>query len=195
MRMATLLITVLTLAGCGLSPQLIQIHPELARSADNIGQNQAVRLAVVDQRSDQAFGTRGGVYKDTALIRPANNLTAAVEAAVKQALQERGYNAYNPGDTGMTLDVRLKSLDYVPEAGSVVNRVEVNAVIQSLAQNPAGDQYTGTYKTGNTYEQPLTPSAARNEQMINEVLQRALDKLLADGKLHAFLTGQASGAE
>ena len=71
MRMATLLITVLTLAGCGLSPQLIQIHPELARSADNIGQNQAGRLAGGDQRSDQAFGTRGGVYKDTARIRPA----------------------------------------------------------------------------------------------------------------------------
>ena len=195
MRVFALLVTTLALAGCGLSPQLIQIHPEMARAADNIGQNQAVRLAVVDQRESEAFGTRGGVYKETALIRPANDISEAVASSVKQALQERGYNAYNPGDNAMSLDVRLVSLDYVPEAGSVVNRVEVSTVIRSVAQSPAGDEYTGTYKTGNTYEQPLTPSAARNEQMINEVLQRALDKLMADPQLHAFLAGKTANPD
>ena len=191
MRIAILLIITLGLTGCGLSPQLIEIHPELSRAAENLGQNQAVKLAVVDQRDSEAFGTRGGVYKETALIRPANDLTEAVKAVVRQALQERGYNAYNPGEQAMALDVRLVQLDYVPEAGSVVNRVDVNAAVQAVAQNPSGDKYTATYKTGNTYEQPLTPSASRNELMINEVLQRALDKLLADAQLHDFLTGQA----
>lgn len=190
MRITVLLITLLALSGCGLSPQLIQIHPELARAAENLGQNTAVNLSVVDQRSNAAFGTRGGLYKDTALIRPAEDFTTIIASALKQALQERGYNAYNPGDDAMALDIRVARLDYVPEAGSVVNKVEVNAEIQAIAQNASGDRYTGTYKTGNTYEQPLTPSASRNEQMINEVLQRALDKVLADTALHAFLTGQ-----
>ena len=86
--------------------------------------------------------------------------------------------------------MRIATLSYVPEEGSVVNRVEVNTVIEALARNPQGDEYKGVYRAGNTYEQPLTPSAARNEMMINEVLNRALKQLLADPKLLSFMAAQ-----
>lgn len=191
MRFLAPLILTLSLAGCGLSPQLVQIHPELERGSGNLGQNQAVAVSVSDLRDSEAFGTRGGLYKETALIRAANDIQAETLAAVRQALQERGYNAFNPAEGAQTLDVRISKLDYVPEAGSVVNRVEVTAVIEAVASRTDGSTFSGRYQAGNTYEQPLTPSASRNEMMINDVLQRSLNKMLADPGLHGFLNGSA----
>lgn len=189
MRILTALLTLVLLAGCGgLSPQRIDVQPTLSRGENNIGNNRAVSVKVIDQRGNSEFGTRGGFYRDTALIQPANDVAASVAEALKRALQERGYNAYNPGENSTTLEVRLADLRYVPEAGTVVNRVEITAVLDVRASE--GERaYSNSYRHGNTYEQPLTPSAARNEVMINEVATAVLERLLADDKLHAFLNG------
>lgn len=178
----------LSLTGCGLSPQVIEIAPSLAASSDNLGNNKPVSVSVIDRREHSEFGTRGGVYSETSLIRAANDVPAAVADAVKKALQARGYNAFNPGDDSRKLEVNITTLEYIPEAGHVINQVRVNARLKAVASNAAGDSYTGVYRTSNDYSQPLTPTASKNEQMINEVLQRALDKLLADQDLHNFLS-------
>ena len=123
------------------------------------------------------------------LIRPANDMTGAITLAVRQGLQQQGFNAYNPGGGGTEMEVRVVEFSYVPEAGSVVNRVEVKTEIHALARNNRGDEFRGVYRAGNTYEQPLTPTAARNQMMLNEVLNRALGQLLADDKLLNFLSG------
>ena len=183
-------ILMLALNGCALSPQMITVQPSPEVTAANVGNNQSVTVSTVDQREQQAFGTRGGVYGNTSLIRPANDLAAVITDAVRKGLQAQGFNAFNPTDDGRPLEVRIATLSYVPEEGSVVNRVEVNTVIEALARNPQGDEYKGVYRAGNTYEQPLTPSAARNEMMINEVLDRALKQLLADPKLLSFMAAQ-----
>lgn len=183
-------ILMLALSGCALSPQMITVQPSPEVTAANVGNNQSVTVSTVDQREQQAFGTRGGVYGNTSLIRPANDLAAVITDAVRKGLQAQGFNAFNPNDDGRPLEVRIATLSYVPEEGSVVNRVEVNTVIEALARNPQGDEYKGVYRAGNTYEQPLTPSAARNEMMINEVLDRALKQLLADPKLLSFMAAQ-----
>lgn len=189
MLRAVLLLTLSTaFAGCALSPQVIEVQPTVKVSAANIGHNQPVQVIAVDSRDQLAFGTRGGVYKETALVQPGNDVKSAVEDAVRQGLQTQGFNAFNPGDTETSLEVRLEKLDYVPEAGSVVNEVTLNLVLLGEAQR--GDSsYTGTYKSSVVHDVPLTPSAARNQAMINEILSQALNRMLADQKLLAFLAG------
>jgi uncharacterized lipoprotein len=177
----------LILTGCGLSPQVIEIAPSPAPSSENMGNNQPVAVRVVDQREHTQFGTRGGVYSETSLIRPANDVPQAVTEVLKKALQSRGYNAFNPGDDSRKLEVRITTLEYIPEAGHVINEVRVNARLKAVANNTDGDTYTGVYRTSSDFNQPLTPTARQNERMINEVLERALDKLLADPALHEFL--------
>ncbi|MDF1780949.1 MAG: YajG family lipoprotein [Alcanivoracaceae bacterium] len=186
-------IIALGLTACALSPQVIEVKPTPKVDSQNIGNNTPVAVSATDQRSDSAFGTRGGIYGDTSLIRPADDIPQVLISAVKKGLQAQGFNAYNPTDNASGLDIRLKELSYVPESGSIVNRVEVKAVIEAAAINAAGDKYVGTYSTGNTYEQPVTPSAKRNEEMINEVLSRGLTKMFADPNLTRFLTGNGAG--
>ncbi|MCC1496570.1 YajG family lipoprotein [Alcanivorax sp. 1008] len=181
-----------TLSACALSPQMIDIVPKPEVVTRNAGNNQAVSVSTSDQRSSPEFGTRGGVYGETSLLRASNDMTGAITLAVRQGLQQQGFNAYNPADGASALEVRVVEFSYIPEEGSVVNRVDVKAEIHAVARNNQGDEFRGVYRAGNTYEQPLTPSAKRNMMMLNEVLDRALRQLLADDKLLTFLSGSVT---
>ncbi|MTT52294.1 hypothetical protein F1529_07335 [Alcanivorax sp. VBW004] len=189
MLRAALILTATTLfAGCALSPQMINVAPKADVEAANIGQNQPVQVIAVDSRDQSAFGTRGGVYKETALVQPANDVKAAIEDAVRKGLQTQGFNAFNAGADATRLEVRLEQLDYVPEEGSVVNEVTLSLTL--LAEATRGDVvHTGTYKSSVIHDLPLTPTADRNQTMVNEILSGAITRMLNDPKMQAFLAG------
>ncbi len=121
-------------------------------------------------------------------MRPANDVKSAVEDAIRKGLQTQGFNAFNPGDDATRLEVRLEQLDYVPEEGSVVN--EVTLTLTLLAEASRDDVlHTGTYKSSVVHDLPLTPSASRNQQMVNDILSGAINRLLKDPEMLAFLAG------
>lgn len=191
LRAALVLALTAAFAGCALSPQVIDVKPVANVDATNIGQNQPVQVLAVDSRDQEAFGTRGGVYKDTALVRPANDVKGAVEDAVRKGLQTQGFNAFNPGDDATRLEVRLEQLDYVPEEGSVINQVTLTLTL--LAEASRGDViHSGTYKSSVKHDLPLTPSASRNQQMVNDILSGAINRLLKDPEMLSFLAGNDS---
>lgn len=175
-------------SGCALSPQRIEIEPSPQIQPANLGHNQPVQVIAVDSRGQKAFGSRGGVYKDTALVQPANDVRAAITTSVSQGLQSLGFNAFNPGADATTLEVRLEQLDYTPEEGSVVNRVNLSLTLMAEARR--GDTtHTGVYKSHTEHKLPFTPSAARNQEMVNDILSRSIERLLNDQKMIDFLAG------
>lgn len=188
-RLFSAVLLATTLSACALSPQTIDVVPKPEVISRNIGNNAAIGIATSDQRASAEFGTRGGIYGATSLLRADNDMSGAITLAVRQGLQQQGFNAYNPAAGAAELEVRIVEFSYIPEDGSVVNRVDVQTELQALARNDRGDEFRGVYRAGNTYEQPLTPSAKRNKMMINDVLNRALSKLLADDQLLNFLSG------
>jgi len=113
----------------------------------------------------------------------------AVDSRDQEAFGTRGgVNAFNPGENATRLEVRLEQLDYVPEEGSVVN--EVTLTLTLLAEASRGDVlHTGTYKSSVVHDLPLTPSASRNQQMVNDILSGAINRLLKDPEMLAFLAG------
>ena len=189
MLRAVLLLTLsAAFAGCALSPQSIDVQPVADVEAANIGQNKPVLVYAVDSRDQLAFGTRGGVYKETSLVQPANDVKTAVEEAVRKGLQTQGFNAFNPGEDATRLEVRLEQLDYVPEAGSVVNSVTLTLTLEGVASR--GEiTHTGTYRSSVKHDLPLTPSAKRNGEMVNAILSGAITRMLNDPEMQAFLVG------
>lgn len=188
LRAALLLTLSATFAGCALSPQSINVQPVAKVQTTNIGHNQSVQVIAVDSRNQLAFGTRGGVYKETSLVQPANDVKAAVEEAVRKGLQQQGFNAFNPDQNASRLEVRLEQLDYVPEQGNVVNTVTVSLILIGEASRPEA-AYTGTYKSSIKHDLPITPSANRNQEMINDILSGAITRMLEDPKMQSFLQG------
>ncbi|ERP86882.1 hypothetical protein Q670_04670 [Alcanivorax sp. P2S70] len=189
MLRAVLLLTLsAAFAGCALSPQSIDVQPVADVEAANIGQNKPVLVYAVDSRDQLAFGTRGGVYKETSLVQPANDVKTAVEEAVRKGLQTQGFNAFNPGEDATRLEVRLEQLDYVPEEGSVVNSVTLTLTLEGVASR--GEiTHTGTYRSSVKHDLPLTPSAKRNGEMVNAILSGAITRMLNDPEMQAFLVG------
>lgn len=184
------LLLVLTAAGCGLSPQTVVLEPTPQVEPRNIGRNIPVRVSGVDQRGQEAFGTRGGVYRETSLIRPANDVGPALAEPVRKGLQALGFNALNPGADPVRLEIQLRELSYAPEPGSVVNRVEIKAHVVARALDREGNEYEGHYRAGNFYEQPFTPTVKQNADRLNDTLTRAVEKLLQDPQLLGFLAGR-----
>ena len=89
----------LSLTGCALSPQQIEVKPTAEVQPANRGNNQPVQVIAVDSRDSKAFGSRGGVYKDTSLVQPANDLRPAIAArygfdALPQALDHLARGAF-----------------------------------------------------------------------------------------------------
>lgn len=179
------------LTACGLSPQVVNLSPSPQVESTNVGQNYAVSVLARDARDGDAFGSRGGIYPETSLIRPGNDVPKAIYDAVTRGLQTQGFNAYNPTDGATHLEVRLLELKYVPGTGNVVNRVEVSALVEASASR-GQLEHTGRYQSSVTHDMPMTPSARRNEDMINDVLERTLARLLADPKMLSFLAGNDS---
>ena len=189
MKQLLVLATAALLAtGCALSPQQIEVAPKPEVEAANLGHNRSVEVIAVDSRGQKAFGSRGGVYKDTALVQPSNDVRAALADSVRKGLQSLGFNAFNPGPDATTLEVRLEKLDYIPEEGSVVNRVNLDLTL--LAEARRGDTtHTGTYNSSVEHKLPFTPSAARNQEMVNQILSRSIERLLNDQEMIRFLAG------
>lgn len=187
-RLLALSTALVLFSGCALSPQMIEVRPQPEVTAANLGKNSPVAVTVVDQRPEEAFGTRGGVYKDTALIRPGNDLAATVTGVVRSSLQKQGFNAYNPPADATDLEIRLKVVEYIPESGNVVNQVLTRAVIEAVASR-AEVTHRGTFNSKVTHDLPLTPGAERNQKMITDVLTRSLERMLTDPELLAFLAG------
>ena len=95
-RLITAALLASTLSACALSPQMIDVTPKPEVVTRNAGNNEAVSVTTVDQRSRPEFGTRGGVYGETSLLRASNDMSGAITLAVRQGLQQQGFNAYNP---------------------------------------------------------------------------------------------------
>lgn len=186
---SALLFCAALLSACGLSPQVVNLQPEPEIASANIGRNHSVNVTARDAREQDAFGSRGGVYAETSLIRPGNDVPKAIYEAVTKGLHVQGFNAFNPGSDATQLEVRLVELNYVPADTSVVNRIEVSARIEAVASRP-NIEHIGRYQSSVTHDMPITPSARRNEAMLNDVLERTLTRLLTDPKLLAFLAGE-----
>lgn len=186
----TLIITAaaLLLGGCALSPQQVQIQPDPQVQSNNLGHNQPVKVIAVDSRGEEAFGSRGGVYASTSTISPSNDVRQAIVDSVRKGLQQLGFNAYNPGDDATALEVRLEKLQYIPEKSSVVNEVTLNLVMTAEAKRH-GVTHTGSYKTSVDHKSPFTPTQAQNQKMINDILSQAIQRMLEDPKMIAFLAG------
>lgn len=188
MRLKLPLVSVfaLLLTACALSPQQVTIKPALESNKSNIGEGRTLFVEVVDARESAALGSRGGMYKTTSLITLANDLPAAIRDAATQQFRELGFVVQ--AAPGASADVRIfvDKLSYSdPETSAVGFEVALESVLRVEAKQNR-DVYNGRYqvKTNKTYA--TVPGRDRNEEMINEALSGALQRLFNDPKLLAF---------
>lgn len=198
MKMLMMGLLALLLGACAMSPQQVELLPQAAPvTAGNVGNNLPLRVQGNDKRASTVIGSRGGLYADSSLISASNDVPAALAQQVRNSLQSRGFNTLNAPSDAPQLAINLTALNYAPASGYVINKVVVDAALEAVLTQGDGNSFTRTYTSNVTFKQPTTPSPERNQSMLDDVLTRCLNQLLADPLLLEKLqaTGSSAGAE
>ena len=173
------------LLGCALSPQSITLSPVLNVAVTAQSQPQTIALNVLDLRPNRAFGTRGGVY-DTALITPRTDVAQTLYRVLAERLRNGNFQLSDSIAAALPLlEVRIERIDYgaIPViAGGILNEIKVNALISATVRN-RGHVLSAQYQAASSRQINAYPSAEQNETLLNEVVGKALQSLLADQEL------------
>lgn len=178
----------LSAGACALSPQAIDVAPQLQASPSVAGGGRSMALTVTDARGQQAFGTRGGVYAATAFVAPADDITVPIRAALAARLSEAGFLVQPAGaPADLDMQVTVRAIDYIASGSPNVRAVQTRAVFE--VQVDDGTQvYKGESKVSASRDVLKAPGLADNERAINTIISQALDRLLENAELNAFLS-------
>ena len=172
--------------GCALSPQVVEIHPQLPAGAGAAATVAAtLALEVRDDRKSPLVGYRGGVY-ETATITVAGDMAARLRSALADAFGQRGYDVVAAdAPAPLRLSVAVVELGYSIRQLQLTRLVETRAALQARSQSGTTTR-TGAYRDQRSLEVLKPPDTATNERLINETLDAALQRLLADTELLNF---------
>ena len=181
---------VVLLSGCALSPQSVPIRPVIS-APSSLASGQPLIIEVIDNRARDDFGARGGIYQ-TAVIRPLNNVATAVQQALAVQLAQAGFQPVDAGRSGSgdapRLQIGIQTIDYRLIATGVAQTVEVTVALQASAEQ-RGRQTHGIYRATNSQQSVNFLTAEQNERLLNQTLSQALQQLLQDRTLLSVLTG------
>lgn len=186
MRTLLAVIAALALAGCALSPQTINVQPLIAVPPSAVGQGRTVSVAVADDRTSTAIGSRGGVYRESSRIEPANDVGEAIRRQLESGMAQQGWKVVGL-DAGTVLRVHIEQLAYIVPEGAVATGADIKVALRVEALRGERRLET-TYRSATTRRFPVAPTASQNEAWINETLSETLQRFFDDAKMRAFLT-------
>ncbi len=188
MRSLTPLLILLTalLTGCALSPQQVGVTPDitLAQNAPNV--RGSVSVNVIDERNSQVVGSRGGAYAKSSNLTLAPDFSDAIKVAAEKNLKQMGLEIDDQNPL-ITFNIYVDELNYRVPEGSYVTEVNLDAILRSEVQQ-GGKRFQGRYQAQSHHTVVKAPSEEKNEELINDVLNSALNRLFHDQALLKFLS-------
>lgn len=172
------------LGGCAMSPQQLDIHPNIALDATESLQG-AVSVTVHDSRPSATLGSRGGAYTETSMILTGDEFTQSIRSAVEQSLQELGFAVSN-SPQAPKMDIFIEKLAYnVPD--QFVKQVDLKAVAR-VTVSKEGKVFSGRYSSDISQKMMTSASDKKNEELVNKVVGSVLARVLNDPELRQFIT-------
>jgi uncharacterized lipoprotein len=178
------------LSGCALSPQIIEVNPDIQLTdTPAVTRPLTLGLNVIDSRNSPVLGQRGGVYKDTSDISTSENMTRNLHRQITVTLKGLGYNVANKGEpSDADLAVSVTDMKYIAHSEKLLNKIEIRAGIKvSCRKN--GKEFTGDYSATRKKDYVKLPSIEENEKIVNEAMAIILQSMLQDQDLISFLQG------
>lgn len=184
----TIAIAVLILcnAGCAqLSPQEVMLKPVI--DTENLIQGAgSIELIVIDARVDRTIGSRGGAYASTSNITTTQPPEQLIEELALQVMGKAGLDV-TATFADKQMQIRLNGLSYKTEKYKTsVKRTTVKAEISVEVTN-GGTVYKNAYQSSEYQDTVGYPSEEKNEEMLNNVFNRVLNRMFSDPSLSEFL--------
>lgn len=182
-----LVLCVLGLAACAHSPQQLDPVPKLKEAVAPIGQGQPVSVRVVDGRSSETLGTRGGLYPETSAVSvPRARILPRLQAEVEAGVRLMGFTPAGAG-AAPQLTVTLAELRYQsPKDDLYVTEAKIVAVLRVDAKS-SSRTYSGRYSASLDQHFGMAPNEQTNTELVSNVLSDALTRVFKDQNIGPVL--------
>ncbi|MGI0117140.1 YajG family lipoprotein [Zooshikella sp. RANM57] len=175
----------LTMTGCVLSPQQIDVNPTITLPTRVPVVQRTVTVNVQDSRPTKVLGTRGGLYDKTSTITIHNDLTRAIKHAVEQGLLQMEMQVDNQNPS-VKFNVYIEEMNYDTPDSNYVTQVNVSATVKAVVEI-GFKRYTGRYQSSAKHRVVKAPSDVKNQEIINDLLNDGLSRMFNDQSLIRFM--------
>lgn len=174
------------LAGCALSPQTVKVDPEITLATNAPHTQGSISVIVHDARTSPVVGSRGGAYPESSTLTLSTDFAERIQQAAERNLQKMGLEIDNQNPL-ISLNIYLDELNYVVPENSYVTKVNLDVTLRSEAIQ-GGTSFRGRYQTQSHHSLAKSPNEDKNQELINEVLNSALNRLFQDQGLLNFIS-------
>lgn len=180
--------SIVLMSSCALSPQIIEIDPVIEVDSAAV-KPVRIRLDVVDTRSSEIIGKRGGIYKETSDISTARNMTSNLHHNLSKALNKLGYQVVNKDESSdVDMIVKITNISYSAYTEKLLNKVDLKVAVDVIARKH-NREFTGGFNATRKKDYVKVPGIEDNEEIVNETLAVVLQNMLKDNDLNKFLGG------
>jgi uncharacterized lipoprotein len=175
----------LFLTACALSPQTVKIDPDLKLPEElSVIANTRFSLSVTDKRKSPVLGQRGGVYKETAIIKTEGDITEKIRLNLIPLFEKAGYNIDKSAATRM--NIVIVELTYQGYGEHRISEVEVTAKVSVTITSTAGN-ISKNFNASHKQEVLNAPSEEKNAELINDILSTVIQPVLNDKTLLDYI--------
>lgn len=175
----------LSLTACALSPQTVKIDPELKLpEALSVATDTRLALTVTDKRTSPVLGQRGGVYKESAIIKTEGDITEKIRLNLTQLFEKAGYNIDKSAVTRM--DIAIVELTYQGYGEHRISEVEVTAKVSVTITSATGN-ISKNFNASHKKEVLNAPDEEKNTALINDILSTVIQPVLNDKTLLEYI--------
>lgn len=176
------------MVACADKPQSVKLIPDVPVIESSQGKGKLIRVKVVDRRPNNVIGYRSSSsISNGGEITLSQSLEKLVLYESIKGLIKKGFNPLvcKP-DESPVLTIDIQEFRYYTTTSFWTGAVHTQATLKakSVINNR---HYENTYTVGNEKKNVVVSTAAQNEQIINEMLNDILKKLLDDNQLIDFM--------
>ena len=181
-------LTLLLLAGCAQSPQRVWLEPKLNVPTSSLGEGKVVAVDVVDRRPSPSLGNFGKSRDASTELSTEQDVALVVKQEVIAGMRKKGFVAVEEqSNRDAKLNVEVQLLEYATSPNTWTGDVYIKSAMKAVASKN-GKTLEKMYRANFDKRVVVVPTAANNEQWINEALGDVLRQLLEDRDLSSFLT-------
>ncbi len=171
------------LAACATTPQILPVTPRpvVTATADR-GAGRTLSIELLDARGSNVVGLRDANKTDSA-ITTTPEMLPNIRRALESGYAQQGFTIVQPGSAAdVALEVRLTELGYQREASGALPDLKTGATFQVSSTLPE-KTVEAVYRDAQTKDTVIKPSLSANAELLNQHIDGALEKLIADPRL------------
>ncbi|MCW8886608.1 MAG: YajG family lipoprotein [Motiliproteus sp.] len=175
----------LLLTACALSPQYVEIDPDI-EVRQQVVSTHVTTLDIVDRRPKSELGTRGGVYAETSFIYPSQPLPDSLRPAAIEALGKLGLATQGQSPQPVNITLYIDELSYHTDSAALQKNVTLNCRISAEIKKGTRS-HQGNFNSTKMHSYLKAPNEGENRKIINEVLSETLTRVFNDTQVINFI--------